>query len=211
MRMSQSQLTNDYDASRVPIISNKYALQSEEQEVETGINHSNHVNPHPLRPNLPPLNLSRSQSQTSRHLAISDQPPQVAVFEESESPSSDSESDEEEEGNVPIIMCMMLVVGYICGGAWLFRKWESNWSYLDSAYFCFVTLTTIGFGDMVPGMAVAGVGTDEGRTTLIICAVYLLFGMALLAMSFNLVQEEVAKSIKSVARKVGIISTPDTR
>ena len=99
---------------------------------------------------------------------------------------------------------MGLVVGYICGGAWLFRKWEDKWSYLDSAYFCFVTLTTIGFGDMVPGAAVAS-GTND-HTTLIICALYLLFGMALLAMSFNLVQEEVAKSVRQIGMKVGIIS-----
>lgn len=44
---------------------------------------------------------------------------------------------------VPIWLCVFLVVGYILGGAYLFSRWE-NWSLLDSAYFCFITLTTIG-------------------------------------------------------------------
>jgi hypothetical protein len=37
------------------------------------------------------------------------------------------------------------------------------------------------------------------------CSVYLLFGIALLAMSFNLVQEEVIAKVKSVAKRLGIL------
>jgi hypothetical protein len=44
---------------------------------------------------------------------------------------------------VPIWLCVFLVIGYILGGAWLFHEWE-KWEYLDAAYFCFITLTTIG-------------------------------------------------------------------
>ena len=50
---------------------------------------------------------------------------------------------------VPLWICCILVVGYVLGGAVLFHEWE-GWRPLDSAYFCFVTLTTIGFGDFVP-------------------------------------------------------------
>jgi hypothetical protein len=129
-------------------------------------------------------------------------------YSESESESEseeEEEDDDDEEGNVPVFMIMGLVVAYICGGAWLFRYLGEEWSFLDSAYFCFVTLTTIGFGDMVPGAAFGG-GSGEGNKTLIICALYLLFGMALLAMSFNLVQEEVAKSVRRIGKKIGIVS-----
>lgn len=44
---------------------------------------------------------------------------------------------------VPIWLCVFLVISYILGGAALFHVWE-GWSFLDSAYFCFITLTTIG-------------------------------------------------------------------
>jgi hypothetical protein len=60
-------------------------------------------------------------------------------------------------------------------------------------------LTTIGFGDKFPG---ASVGNDrEAQEKLVITSVYLLFGMALLAMSFNLAQEEVVAKVAWLANK----------
>lgn len=44
---------------------------------------------------------------------------------------------------VPIWLCVFLVVSYIIAGAFYFMRTE-EWEFLDSAYFCFITLTTIG-------------------------------------------------------------------
>ena len=66
-----------------------------------------------------------------------------------------------------------------------FQEWE-GWSLLDSSYFCFITLTTIGFGDLVPDQ-----NDTDGEIRIALNALYLLFGIALICMSFNLVQEEV--------------------
>lgn len=44
---------------------------------------------------------------------------------------------------VPIWLCVFLVISYIIAGAFIFHGWE-HWPVLDSAYFCFITLTTIG-------------------------------------------------------------------
>ncbi|XP_063220303.1 potassium channel subfamily K member 18-like isoform X2 [Bacillus rossius redtenbacheri] len=102
---------------------------------------------------------------------------------------------------VPIWLCVFLVVTYIFCGALLFMNWE-EWSFLDAAYFCFITLTTIGFGDFVPARRVQK--TDAG-VSIALCSLYLLFGIALLAMSFNLVQEEVINNVKAVAKHLGIV------
>lgn len=44
---------------------------------------------------------------------------------------------------VPIWLCVFLVVSYIIAGAFYFKRTE-KWEFLDAAYFCFITLTTIG-------------------------------------------------------------------
>lgn len=101
---------------------------------------------------------------------------------------------------VPISMCLLLVTGYIILGALIFTSWEENWNFLVSFYFCFITLTTIGFGDFVPGM---GRINDDERT--VFCTLYLFFGMALLAMSFHLIQEEVRHKFRKMAERIGLI------
>ena len=68
----------------------------------------------------------------------------------------------------------------------MFQMWE-GWSFLDSSYFCFITLTTIGFGDLTPDQRNAA----DGEQRIALCSLYLLFGIAMIAMSFNLLQEEV--------------------
>uniref|UniRef100_A0A1B0CED5 Putative ion channel n=1 Tax=Lutzomyia longipalpis TaxID=7200 RepID=A0A1B0CED5_LUTLO len=103
---------------------------------------------------------------------------------------------------VPIWLCVFLVISYIIAGAFLFSRWEP-WTFLDSAYFCFITLTTIGkvLVDFVPATGVKA----NSEVSIALCSLYLLFGIALLAMSFNLVQEEVISNVKSVARRLGIL------
>ncbi|XP_076344207.1 TWiK family of potassium channels protein 7-like [Tachypleus tridentatus] len=123
----------------------------------------------------------------------------------------DDPSEEEDFGkpraNVPITLCLALITGYICGGAFLFSLWE-GWNYLDGAYFCFVTLSTIGFGDLVPGDTVVS-GTTGSQEKLVICSLYVLGGMALIAMCFNLVQEEVIFKVTNLGKRLGIVKDSD--
>uniref|UniRef100_A0A1B0EWN9 Potassium channel domain-containing protein n=1 Tax=Phlebotomus papatasi TaxID=29031 RepID=A0A1B0EWN9_PHLPP len=68
-----------------------------------------------------------------------------------------NESSEEEEIAadtqtviVPLTICVIIMIGYILFGATLFGHWE-DWDSLEGSYFCFISLSSIGFGDMVPG------------------------------------------------------------
>lgn len=77
---------------------------------------------------------------------------------------------------------------YVCGGALLFSEYE-GWLFLDGSYFCFISLSTIGFGDFVPGDKTYGTASDSlVNMSFVFCSMYLMLGMALIAMCFNLMQ-----------------------
>nr|XP_018917181.1 PREDICTED: potassium channel subfamily K member 18-like [Bemisia tabaci]XP_018917182.1 PREDICTED: potassium channel subfamily K member 18-like [Bemisia tabaci] len=106
---------------------------------------------------------------------------------------------------VPVSLVLVVLVGYICLGAAIFAAWE-EWTYLDGAYFCFVTLSTIGFGDLVPGKSFQRPDTQDGQIQLVACCIYLLIGLVLIAMSFSLVQETVAAKSRQFAMCIGLLS-----
>ena len=47
---------------------------------------------------------------------------------------------------IPISVTLSLLSSYLILGAVLFSEWE-KWKFLDGAYFCFITLATIGLGE----------------------------------------------------------------
>ena len=74
---------------------------------------------------------------------------------------------------------------------------------MDGTYFCFITLSTIGFGDFVPG---ANLQSKENQEKFVLCNLYIMVGLALLAMCFNLMQEEVQAKCRWLGTKLGLIS-----
>ncbi|XP_057664097.1 potassium channel subfamily K member 17-like [Diorhabda carinulata] len=91
---------------------------------------------------------------------------------------------------VPVTLSLVIVLAYICTGAVLFHRLE-NWSLLEGSYFCFTSLGTIGFGDLLPGQRAEEV-------SLCACSAYILTGMALVAMCFSLVQDEVMTLLRYI-------------
>jgi len=59
-----------------------------------------------------------------------------------------------------------------------------DWSYLDSFYYCVITLTTIGFGDYV---ALQRNHALQNRPEYVIFSlIFILFGLAVLSAAMNL-------------------------
>jgi Ion channel len=123
----------------------------------------------------------------------------------------DEDEDDEEDDNqtlsVPLTVTILMLAFYIFMGALLFGVWES-WDWLVASYFCFITISTIGFGDFVPGYSNSNEDTTE-QLKMIGAAVYIVLGMALMSMAFNLIQEEMVVKFKWLGSKMGLVKKED--
>ncbi|GAV03751.1 hypothetical protein RvY_14133-2 [Ramazzottius varieornatus] len=152
---------------------------------------------------------SRCSIRVRRHSKRDSEPSQAApsLFEIERLDQTVADGTQTEETpkkrkvHVPVVCCLLIMISYVLSGSLLFALWE-DWPFLDAFYFCFVTLTTIGFGDLVPG---AMLEQDPSSQKLIGCCVYVLLGLALIACCFNLMQEQVRWYAVSLAKCVGIL------
>lgn len=93
-------------------------------------------------------------------------------------------------GKQPIVTSSDLIIfctGWggllIFGGAFMFSSYE-NWTYFDAVYYCFVTLTTIGFGDYV---ALQKRGSLQTQPEYVFFSlVFILFGLTVISAAMNL-------------------------
>ncbi|CAF0847712.1 unnamed protein product [Rotaria sordida] len=102
---------------------------------------------------------------------------------------------------VPLTITMLIIAAYIWFGSLIFHSFE-QWSMTQAGYFCFITLATIGFGDFVPGQRK---DDPNAGAKLFLGAIYVFIGMAILAMCFDLMQEEIVAKFRWLGRKIGII------
>ncbi len=87
----------------------------------------------------------------------------------------------------PETRALMAMVGMtLFIGTWFYHLVE-GWSYLDSLYFCVITLTSIGYGDLTPK-------SDIGK---IFTMMYVLAGIGLLIGLVDLVAENRMDSLKN--------------
>lgn len=116
-------------------------------------------------------------------------------YEDDVDDNCNEDDDYVEDGipQVPITIVLLILVAYICLGTVIFALWE-NWSLIDGAYFCFVTLSTIGYGDFMPEHTFQGPNVQ-----LFACCAYLLLGLVLVAMSFSILETQLMWKCKRIA------------
>ena len=76
--------------------------------------------------------------------------------------STDGDGDGDLPEPISLERNLLMIVGgltamilFYLAGATIFIIWE-DWSLFNAFYFCFVTMTTIGFGDMTPSISGRG-------------------------------------------------------
>lgn len=50
----------------------------------------------------------------------------------------------DDEFNLPISVAIVMLVGYMIFGATIYCMWESEWTFFESFYFVFISISTIG-------------------------------------------------------------------
>ncbi|KAK4886664.1 hypothetical protein RN001_002935 [Aquatica leii] len=82
---------------------------------------------------------------------------------------------------------------YLSAGAGFFVIWEEDWTFFEGFYFCFITMTTIGFGDLVP----------KKPKYMLLCTIYILIGLALTSTIIELVRRQYLQSWKQLQAMSG--------
>lgn len=97
----------------------------------------------------------------------------------------------------PILLCIAMMMCYIAFGAVALYQLE-DFPLLDGVFFCFMSLSTIGFGEL--GQLLRRDSASD--VTIWFCSAYIMSGMALTAMCFDVLHSEIVHRIKSVVTEI---------
>lgn len=100
--------------------------------------------------------------------------------------------EDDDEFNLPVSLAIILLLAYMMLGAIIFTIWE-DWTFFESFYFVFISMSTIGFGDFVPDHPMYMMATF----------IYLLFGLALTSMCINVIQEKLSATFEMAKLRIG--------
>ncbi|XP_035462819.2 potassium channel subfamily K member 18 [Scophthalmus maximus] len=102
--------------------------------------------------------------------------------------------DDMEMLDVPFVLILFIVFAYIFFVGLILPLWETEFKGFDPYYFCFITLTTIGFGDIVP----------HHPKFFMLTSLFIIAGMAIMSMAFKLGQTRIVscyrQAIKFISR-----------
>ncbi|KHN87881.1 TWiK family of potassium channels protein 7 [Toxocara canis] len=93
--------------------------------------------------------------------------------------------------SIPISLIVAILLGYIAVGAILLASWES-WDFFSGFYFSFITMTTVGFGDIVP----------LKQNFFLFDLFYIIVGLAITTMCIDLVGIQYIRKIHYFGRAI---------
>ncbi|TRY76213.1 hypothetical protein TCAL_03537 [Tigriopus californicus] len=106
------------------------------------------------------------------------------------SKTDDEDGDEGGSGGVGLqsniitaVLALLFLALFLSIGSMIFTIWE-DWTFFEAFYFCFITMTTIGFGDIVP----------KKTAYMLVCMIYILVGLAFTSTIIELVRRQYAES-----------------
>ncbi|KAI1305787.1 Potassium channel subfamily K member 18 [Halotydeus destructor] len=136
-----------------------------------------------MYPGMPPMAMAGPGGMMSPPIIITAQP---AGDSGSGTPVEGAKSKKpgayevDDEFNIPVSLAFLILVAYMFLGAVIF-SYTDNWTLFDSFYFVYISMSTIGFGDLTP----------KSEVSMIAASIYLLFGLALTSMCINVIQEKL--------------------
>ncbi|XP_076442839.1 potassium channel, subfamily K, member 16-like [Babylonia areolata] len=103
--------------------------------------------------------------------------------------------------NALLIVVLGMVVGFVAP-ATLFHFIE-EWHFLEALYFCFTTLSTIGFGDYIIGIHERKISEGALHETYeVVAYVWILFGLAYVSLSIKYISDLLLHNAKKMEKTV---------
>ncbi|KAM9612050.1 potassium channel subfamily K member 18, partial [Morphnus guianensis] len=106
-----------------------------------------------------------------------------------------------EKLDVPIVLMVLVIFVYISCAAAILPNWETRLDFQEAFYFCFITLTTIGFGDT----------QLEHPKFFLFFSLYIIIGMEIVFIAFKLGQDRLIGLYKKVISFCGEKKMPSEK
>lgn len=109
-------------------------------------------------------------------------------------PKTESEEEEPEPGFADNMKtaggAMLFLLAFLSFGAYFFSVFEEDLSFFNAFYFTFITMLTIGFGDIVPDIV------GDKTMYMLSCIIYILVGMTCTTTIIEIIRQQVAESTR---------------
>lgn len=128
----------------------------------------------------------RERNPFQKKYELSDEPRELEAKSEDERSEDRSRSgsrivygyEVDDAFNVPITIAILILLVYILLGATMYSFWE-DWDFIEAIYFVFISISTIGFGDVLPAH----------QKFFVVSSVYMFIGLSLVSMCINVAIE----------------------